>query len=143
MPLMSASSQLELNIDQNGSDESRDIENFEDCDFPASKEPNYDGRAHAHHMRTGQNAPQNSIPKFSQDVQLKTTHCHSHSLNRNTWQHTFHSTTHCQWLSKHRKHKIETQTTLSTDLPRQLQVLHLNNDLKRRQHYSNQQKQAH
>ena len=58
--------------------------------------------------------------RFSQEVQLKTTPCHSNSLNSKTWQHTFHPTTHCQWLIKHRKDKTQTQATPSTDLLRQL-----------------------
>ena len=47
-PLISASSRLDLNIDQDGIDETRDIENFEDGDFPALK-PNYDWKTHTHH----------------------------------------------------------------------------------------------
>ena len=47
-PLMSASSRLDLNSDQDRIDEARDIENFEDGDFLALK-PNYDRRAHTHH----------------------------------------------------------------------------------------------
>ena len=46
-PLRSASGRLELNIDQNRIIETRDIENFEDGDFPALK-PNYDRRTHTH-----------------------------------------------------------------------------------------------
>ena len=46
-PLMSASSRLDLNVDQDGIDETRDVENFEDGDFPALKH-NYDRRAHTH-----------------------------------------------------------------------------------------------
>ena len=47
-PLRSTSSRLDLNIDQHIIDETRDIDNFEDGDFPATR-LNYDRRAHAHH----------------------------------------------------------------------------------------------
>ena len=47
-PLTSASSRLDLNINQNSIDQTRDIENFEDGDFPALR-PNYDRQAEAHH----------------------------------------------------------------------------------------------
>ena len=47
-PLMSASSRLDLNIDQDRIDETRDFENFEDGYIPALR-PNYDLRAQAHH----------------------------------------------------------------------------------------------
>ena len=50
-PLMSASSRLDVNIHQNRIDETRDIEYFEDGDFPALR-PNYDRRAHTHHIFT-------------------------------------------------------------------------------------------
>ena len=53
---MSASSRLDLNIDQDRIDETRAIENLEDGDFPTLK-PNYDRRAHTHHTfhnRVGQ-----------------------------------------------------------------------------------------
>ena len=46
-PLMSTSRRLHFNIDQNGYDETRDVENFEDGDFLALKH-NYDRRAHTH-----------------------------------------------------------------------------------------------
>ena len=47
-PLLSAYSRLDLNIDQDRIDESRDVENFEDGDFSALKYE-YDQRAHPHH----------------------------------------------------------------------------------------------
>ena len=47
-PLTSASSRLDLNIKQDGNDDTRDVGNFEGGDFPALT-PNYDGRALAHH----------------------------------------------------------------------------------------------
>ena len=47
-PLMSASSRLDLNTNQERADETRNEENFEDGDFPVLK-PNYDRRAHTHH----------------------------------------------------------------------------------------------
>ena len=49
--LMSASSRLDLYMDQVRIDETRDIENFEDGDFPALK-PKYDRRAHTHHRNS-------------------------------------------------------------------------------------------
>ena len=49
-PLMSASSRLDLNVDQDRNDDTRYVENFEDGEFPALK-PCYDRRAHAHHRR--------------------------------------------------------------------------------------------
>ena len=51
IPLMSTSSQLDLNIDQDRIDETRDIDNFRDGDF-AALEPNYDQRAQTHHTFT-------------------------------------------------------------------------------------------
>ena len=47
-PLKSASSRLDLNIDQDSIDETRDIENIEDGDF-LELIRNYDRQAHAHH----------------------------------------------------------------------------------------------
>ena len=47
-PLMLASSRLDLNVDQYRNDETRNIENNEDGDFPALR-PNYDRRAQVHH----------------------------------------------------------------------------------------------
>ena len=46
-PLMSASSRVNLNIDQDRNDVTRKVENFEDGDFPALI-PNKDRNAHAH-----------------------------------------------------------------------------------------------
>ena len=50
-PLMSASSLIALNFDQDRNqdifDQTRNVENFEDGDFPALR-PNYDRRTHAH-----------------------------------------------------------------------------------------------
>ena len=51
-PLRSASSRLDLNIDQDIIDETRDIDNSEDGDFPATR-LSYDQRAEAHYMVTG------------------------------------------------------------------------------------------
>ena len=62
-PLMSASSRLDLNIDQDRINETRGIQNFELRDFPALK-PNRGRRAHFHHMVKGHNAPQKRIPEF-------------------------------------------------------------------------------
>ena len=72
--LRPASSRLDLKIEQDGIDETRDVDNSEDGDFPATR-PIHDQRAHthhmvtrvgchAHHMVTGHIAPQNSIPEF-------------------------------------------------------------------------------
>ena len=47
-PLKSASSGLDLNIDQDRIDETRDIENSGDGDFPVL-ESNFDRQAHTHH----------------------------------------------------------------------------------------------
>ena len=47
-PLMLASSQLDLNINQDKIAETHDIDNSEDGDFPAIK-LTYDRRVHAHH----------------------------------------------------------------------------------------------
>ena len=67
-----------------------------------------------------------SISKIA--FKLKKTNCHNKSLNPETWQHTFHPTTHCQWLSRHHTDKTWTHATISTNLSKQLQVSHLNND---------------
>ena len=47
-PLRSASSRLDLNIEQGEIDEARDIDDSEDGEFPATRF-NYDWRAYAHH----------------------------------------------------------------------------------------------
>ena len=47
-PLRSASSRLDLNIEQDEIDDARDIYNTEDANFPATK-LDYGRRAHAHH----------------------------------------------------------------------------------------------
>ena len=80
---------------------------------------------------------------FSQDIHFKTTHCHSNLFNHKTLQRTFHPTTHCQWLNKLHRDKTQIQATLSTNLLKQLQVLHLNNDPKILQHYSSPQQRTH
>ena len=46
--LMSATSWIDLNVDQDGNDETRNVENFEDGDFPALRR-NYVRRAYALH----------------------------------------------------------------------------------------------
>ena len=48
IPLMSASSRININVDQDRNDETRSFENFEDDDFPALR-PKYDRNAHAYH----------------------------------------------------------------------------------------------
>ena len=62
-PLMTASSQIGLSIDQYKNDESRNVENFGDGDF-LTLTPNCDRQSHIYHMVTGHNAPQNSIPEI-------------------------------------------------------------------------------
>ena len=47
-PLMSASSRLDLNVDQNRIEESPSVENFKDGGFPALKH-DFDWRTHTHH----------------------------------------------------------------------------------------------
>ena len=47
-PLMSASCPIDLNIDQDGIDETCNVENFEDGHFPTLR-TNYDRQAHTHH----------------------------------------------------------------------------------------------
>ena len=54
-------SRSDLNINQDRIGESRDFEKFDDVDFAALK-PNYDRQAHTHHMVTGHNAPQSTMP---------------------------------------------------------------------------------
>ena len=44
---MLAFSRLDLNVDQGRNDETRNVESFEDGDFPALR-PNYERRVHAH-----------------------------------------------------------------------------------------------
>ena len=61
-PLRSALSRLDLDNEFDRNDETRNDEHFEDGDYPALK-PNYDQRAHAHHLLTGHNAPHNSVPE--------------------------------------------------------------------------------
>ena len=48
-PLMSASSRVDFYIDQYKNDETRNVENFEDDNFPALR-PNYDKLARANHI---------------------------------------------------------------------------------------------
>ena len=45
---MSAYSRVDLNIDQDRNDETRNLENFDDGDFPELKS-SYDRQAYAHH----------------------------------------------------------------------------------------------
>ena len=54
---------LHLNTDHDRINKSRDIEIYKDGDFLAPK-ANDDGQAYAHHMLTGNNAPQNRVPEF-------------------------------------------------------------------------------
>ena len=48
-PLMSASSRIDINVDQDRDDETRNVENFEEGDFLALRR-NYYRRARAHHF---------------------------------------------------------------------------------------------
>ena len=141
-PLKLASSRFDLSIDQNTIDVTHDNQNFGYGVFTALK-PNYVRQAHTYHMLADITPLKIESLSFSQDVQLKAIHCHSNSLNCKTWQHTFHPATYCQWLSKHRGDKTQTQATISTELPRQLHVMQLNNDPTIRQHYSSQQQRRH
>ena len=63
--LKSVLSRLHLNIDQDRSNKSRDIEISKDGDFLALK-ANCDGQAYAHHMVTENDAPQTLVPEFLQ-----------------------------------------------------------------------------
>ena len=47
-PPMTTSSRTELNIDQDMNDETRNIENLENGDFPVLR-PNHDRQTHTHH----------------------------------------------------------------------------------------------
>ena len=58
-------SRLHLNTDQDRVNKSRDIEISKDGDFLALK-TNCDGQACAHHMVTGNDAPQTLVPEFLQ-----------------------------------------------------------------------------
>ena len=62
-PLKSDSRRLDPNIDKNRNDETSDLKNLEESNFPAFR-PKYDRTARAHHMLAGHSAPQNSIPAF-------------------------------------------------------------------------------
>ena len=55
-PLKLASSRIDLTNDHDRTDETRDIKNFEDGEFLALR-PNYDRKAHAHHMARRHTAP--------------------------------------------------------------------------------------
>ena len=50
-PLMWASNRLDSSFDQDRNDETRNVDSFEDGNFPASR-LNYDRRAHTHHSNT-------------------------------------------------------------------------------------------
>ena len=58
-PLMSASSRMDLNVDQDKNDETRIVESFKDGDFPALG-PKYDRRAHAQH-KEGKHVPKSGL----------------------------------------------------------------------------------
>ena len=70
-PLMSASSRLDLSIDQGGIDETRDIGNFEKGEFPALRS-NYDQRAHTHHSIFESESFQYN---FNKTIQIFFCHC--------------------------------------------------------------------
>ena len=83
-PLMSASGWLHLDAELNRKDEIRNNEDFQDGNFSALG-PNYDRRAHAHHMVTRYNAPQLCSQIFHRlKSNSKKTHCHNNLLNRKT-----------------------------------------------------------
>ena len=50
-PLMSASSRIDMNVDQDKNDETHDFDKFGEGDFPALR-PDTDRRANAHYIRT-------------------------------------------------------------------------------------------
>ena len=58
-PLLSASSQIGLNIGEKRTNGTRNVQIFEDGDVLALK-PNYDSRRHTHHTLTEHNAQQYS-----------------------------------------------------------------------------------
>ena len=62
-PPIPASSRLDLIMEQDKIDETRNIENVEDGDIPAVR-PSSDRRAPIHHMMTVHNVPHSSIPVF-------------------------------------------------------------------------------
>ena len=59
-PLKSASSWLDINLDQDRIDETRDIEIFEDGNFPALR-PNYGRQAYTHHNDRGMAVMENNM----------------------------------------------------------------------------------
>ena len=70
IPLMSASSRLDLNTNQNRNDEIRNEEDFEDGDFPALR-PKYDRRAPTHHsciFEVPPHVPRCSPMRYKRDV---------------------------------------------------------------------------
>ena len=115
--VMTASSGLDSSVDQDRDDETRNDDNFDDGKTRALKYK----MTGEHTIITWWKEIKPHIMEsliFSQDVKGNTAHWHSTLLNRKKWQHTFHPTTYCHWLSKHRRDKIQTQATLSTDLLR-------------------------
>ena len=136
---MSASSRVDLNLDQGVSDQTRKFENFGDGKFPAMK-PTYGRQTHTHHMLTGRNAPKNSnleffrgeIPtqnkpppqQFTHSQKFATHNLHEHIANG--WTNTAET-------------KTQTQAVLTTNLLKQLQTLHPSN---RRLQYSKKQQRT-
>ena len=60
---MSASSRVDLNINQDRNAGTHNVENFENGTFPALRYSCV-RQAHAHHMVTGRNNPQSRILEF-------------------------------------------------------------------------------
>ena len=63
-PFMLAFSRLDLNVDQDRNDETRNVENFEDGNFLALK-PNYNRQAHGHHMHFFVSSPHFNTPPLN------------------------------------------------------------------------------
>ena len=53
---------MDSNVDQAGIDETRNVENFVDFDFPALS-PSYERRAYAHHRLSLMASNQNPLPE--------------------------------------------------------------------------------
>ena len=134
-PLLSASSRLNLNVEQYWDFEIRNVGNYEDGDFSALRAM-YDRQPHTHHMVTQRNAPRKTISKIITG-QLRT---------QNNWlpQHFTQlqnkrtrippDNTLPKVEQKHPRHNTQTQSTPLSDLLRQFLELHPNNGPKRCQH---------
>ena len=142
-PIMSTSSQLDLNRNQDRNDETRNDENFDGGDFPALRF-SHDRRVHAHHLVAEHNTPHNSIPEYlTGRVETQNDPFHSNSLNCKTWHLKLCLTTHWDWLDKPDKDRTQTQANLSIDLLRLLKALHHSNEPRRCHFYSSQHQGTH